>query len=203
MLLSRAVPLVWLLAATSMVPAAAQSVATAGQTAMTSPVSPSVVATYIGERIEPGMERLRLLVLWRDQPGWFAGSGVVSSSAGGGGTLTGGYRTQWRLGNVQLEAEVDTRTETAVVLGQRFDLRHSNVILIDGALAQGTVVGTLGVQAQVLTIPGTISLERIGSIFTLPDIRQFLRCDQPASVPVPRVVSLCGPARPALERRTV
>ena len=165
----------------------AQIVGSSGYTSTTTAVSPSVVATYIGERVDPGMERLRLLVLWRDDPGWFGLGGA--SGGGGGSSATGNYRTASRFGNFAFEAAIEgTR---AVVLGQTFDLRQSNVILIDGAAGQRAVVGTLGVQAQVLAPPSNLSLDRLANVFALDDIHQFLRCYRQASTPVRLTSAVC------------
>jgi len=148
---------------------------------MSSSVSPSVVAMYVGERVEPGMERLQLLVLWRGEPGWYARTGG-GASGGSGGTADGGVRVRHSQGGVELEATVDARTESVTVAGQTFDLRRSNVILVDGTGGQPTVVGTLGVQTLVAVPPAAAHLERIVNVFALPDIKAFLRCDlQPAT----------------------
>jgi hypothetical protein len=157
----------------SVTPVGAQLVGMSGYTSTTGQVSPSVVATYIGERVDPGMERLRLLVLWRDEPGWFTGGG---SASGGGGSAPGTYRTAARLGNFEFAAAIEgTR---ALVLGQTFDLDRSNVILVDDAAGQRKIVGTLGLQAQLTTPPGNVTLDRLVNVFALEDIRRFLRCDR-------------------------
>jgi hypothetical protein len=194
MSLSHAVAFVGALAVAAVMPTAAQVSMSSGGMSTTMPVSPSVLAMYIGERVDPGMERLRLLVLWRDEPGWFAreqGGGVRTS---GGGAAGGEYRARWSSGGIELEAGLDQRTDTALVLGQQFDLRHSNVILIDGAAGQPVVVGTLGVQAQVIAPPGSLSLDGFAGLFALPDVRLFLRCDEPANRPVRIPANVCGPA---------
>jgi hypothetical protein len=47
-------------------------------------ISPTVVATWITDRVEKGPVQLRLLVLWRGTPGWYflAGSRIADSFDG-------------------------------------------------------------------------------------------------------------------------
>ena len=189
MLVSRALPLVSLLVVGASASSSAQMAVTPSRTNATVPVSSSVVAMYIAARVEPGMERLELLVLWRGEPGWFSRAGVSSGGAGG---LIDGYRVHSRFGETEIEAVLDQRTETATVLGQRLDLRHANVVLIDGVGTQPAVVGTLGLQAQVLVTPGTMLLDRLPAIvFAQQEIRAFLRCET-AAPGRPVVAGICG-----------
>ncbi len=192
LLVSRLFLVSCLLAVASLTSTSAQIVSSSRMSA-TMPVSDSVVAMYAGQPVEPGMQRLQLLVLWRGEPGWFGRSGSRGGSGGNGDF----YSIRSEHGGVELQADIDFRTERITVLGQAFDLRTSNIILIDGVGGQPRVVGTLGVQAQVQVVnqTGTSFFSYLSALFEQPEIKTFLRCDQRASIPVSVSQSLCGPRR--------
>lgn len=146
---------------------------------MTRAVSPSVAATYVGEPAAVGMEWLRLLVLWRGEPGWFnAWRRDAVPPRGSSGASPGHYSTTRMLGSFLINIAVDLHTKQATVQDQRFDLRRANVLLFDnvGAASPPVLVRTFVVQAHIPQTP--LEMNAVAPILNLPDLREFLRCDQ-------------------------
>lgn len=139
-------------------------------------MSPAVVATWITEQQGDGPVELEMLILWRGNPGWFLRAGGSSSS--GSGVVRGDHRTNHETivqGGVRLTYGYDSQTRLATVQGTTFDLRESNVVLVDDVDAPGgaRVSGTLRVARSM---PG--SAGQIGLVLrTSPEIMAFLRCD--------------------------
>lgn len=149
-------------------------------------LSPSVVATYL---MAPGggdLVKLEALVFWRGRPGWSvttlrapAGGGVSSAILGPLSIGVGGATTTVMNG-VELTVRVDRDKSLVFVRDQAFDLRTSNVILVDAVDegARASVVDSLRIEAQVPFTPGADMLLPI--VNSSPELKAFLRCDDTA-----------------------
>ena len=157
-------------------------------------VSPVVLATYVADVKGDGTRALRMLVLWRGSPGWFArGSDGSSSSSGGDGRR---YHSTIRRGDLQLQVELDTETrlvtisqaplvplpqspniQTATVKSKQLDLGDRNVILVDEVDGSkgAQIIGTLRVDPA---LPAGRSPLPLGDILSQSqELVSFLRCD--------------------------
>jgi hypothetical protein len=102
-------------------------------------VSPAVVATWFAGHAGDAPSELRLLVLWRGAPGWFAKPGAESegarqagSSHASGGGRPGHATERLEMAGIVLEVELDIAKRHARVGPHEIDLGESNVVLIDG-----------------------------------------------------------------------
>ena len=91
-------------------------------------MSPSVVATWLTQRIDDGPEQLELLVLWRGAPGWFLRPGNEVRSENRSPTV---QRHTIVYGEIRLTLDYDHSTRSVVVDGRTLTLDDHNVILVD------------------------------------------------------------------------
>jgi hypothetical protein len=143
-------------------------------------VSPAVVATSFASHSGGGTPQLRLLVLWRGEPGWFvkpesAGShetGSLSSSAGRTGMDRAVSRIE--MAGVVLEAELDVPGRRARLGSQELDLGDANVALVDGVDEAGgfRMAGLLRVDPAFASAPDLAPI-----LGRSEEIVAFLRCE--------------------------
>jgi hypothetical protein len=140
----------------------------------TTPISPTVVATWVTERAGNDPEQLRLLVLWRGTPGWYLGHG---GSIGG---QSSGGRTQETLeyGDIRLTLDYRAR-DTVAINGREVRLGTDNVVYVDDvdAPAGARVVRTSRIPSKMPGSAGQIGL----AIRDAPDVVAYLQCDARAS----------------------
>jgi hypothetical protein len=100
-------------------------------------VAPDVVATWSLAAFGPGHDKLQLLVLWRGTPGWGRRTGSFGTrgqavgspeECQGGGPRS--FRRQILVGNLTFDVGLDLQSRL-VPDNQEFDMRSSNVFLID------------------------------------------------------------------------
>jgi hypothetical protein len=156
----------------------------AGSTGGTSPVSPSVLASYMCVIDAAGNGTLELLVLWRGTPGWFRKSAGGTSGGGGGGSagsvMGGGgpapmIRSEWiSQGGVNLSVRLDPSTRKAWIQDNEITLETANVILVDGvdSPAGPQVVRTLRIDPEYETAVSAQTFIRRS-----PELVEFLQCD--------------------------
>ncbi len=138
-------------------------------------VSPSVVASWVAERTLDGT-KLRLLVLWRGQVGWFLSSGGGSSTEYSSRPEPGGtIRQQIAFGGVTQVVRFDREARVAQIGDVVIALAESNVVLVDhvadpsGAL----VLGTRKIDSDIST--GRIQLADLTG-FT-DELVAYLQCE--------------------------
>ena len=179
-----------------MIPVATVAASSSG----TLPVSPSVLAGYRFSPGDAGLSKLEALVLWRGQPSWQAkrttSSGGSGSGAGSSGTSVSLWLSTANYGSFQLTASSDSSTSAFVVQGQTFDLRRTNVILVDAVDAPSgpVIVDTFRIEAQVPTATGAEIL--LPMFNAVPELRAFLRCGVAGPRTVPAMPDLCGKVAP-------
>ena len=141
------------------------------------PLSPSVLATYLVRSGPSGLEHLEVLVLWRGAPNWYAsGGGSRSSSLSSGAS----WLSTSRYGNVDMEVQLDLRNRTGTVNGTPIDLRTANVVFIDNVDdgSGGTIVRTMRIQAGVLPRTlGDVPAQLLPILRSSPAFAEFLRCE--------------------------
>ncbi len=138
-------------------------------------VAPDVIATSS----LTAENKLRLLVLWRGTPGWArrAGSFTTRSQVNGSPEeLTGGlpraFRHQVLVGQLTLSVDLDPQSPLVRIDNQDFDLRSSNVFLVDRVDESSHGVQPMWVEP---TFPVGAGVNAI--IRREPALRAFLRCD--------------------------
>jgi hypothetical protein len=144
-------------------------------------VAPDVVATWSLAAGGPGHDKLLLLVLWRGTPGWGrrAGSfgtrgeavGSPEERQGGGPRL---FRQQILVGNLTFDVYLDLQSRLVQIDNHEFDLRSSNVFLIDRVDESSTPRGVQPMWVEPEFPVGT-GVEAI--IRREPALRAFLRCE--------------------------
>jgi len=138
-------------------------------------ISPTVFASWITERVGNESEQLRLLVLWRGTPGWYAvpGGRIGGSSSGGAGT-----HSTIEYGDVRLTLDFSAG-DAVVINGREVHLGTDNVVYVDDvdAIAGARVVRTSRIASKM---PG--SAAQIGlAIRDVPEVVTFLQCDARAA----------------------
>jgi len=139
------------------------------------PASAVALATWVVRAESDGAHRLKLLVLWRGQPGWWRGPG--SGSGGGSGST---IRWTGQHGGVEVRLELDRATRVAQIQGEQVELGDSNVVLVDDvdALEKVTIAALSRVPREVA--PSGAGRPDIDSlILSSPEIMSFLRCEVP------------------------
>ena len=133
-------------------------------------LSPSVVASWFAERAAPGSEQLRVLILWRGEPGWFLRGGSMSDRE-----VAGRLHRTISYGSITLTVEYDWAQRTVAIAGKPVMLGDQNVVLVDRVdQPSGAVVtGTARIDPQ---LPG--SGTQIGiALQPYPALVSYLRCE--------------------------
>jgi len=153
---------------------ALQSAPTRSSSGGNAPISPTVFATWLTERIGNGPVELRLLVLWRGTPGWYfvPGGGIRESSDGARRHQTIEY------GDIRLTLDYGAGDALAIN-GRRVHLGADNVVYVDDvdAVAGARVVRTSRIPSKLPGSAGQIGL----AIRDLSDVVAYLKCDARAS----------------------
>jgi hypothetical protein len=142
-----------------------------GPSASTVMVSPTVAATYVVNAGDGDLDHLELLALWRGRPAWYRASSGGSGSSFGGST----FRAYSTFGSHTLEVQGSLVDKAAVILGQRIDLRRSNIVVIDRIDEGASLTSTMLVEAWVAST--SIGVEKIRPVLDLPEVRALLQCD--------------------------
>lgn len=145
----------------------------AGNSHFVATVTPEVAALVLTEITAPGLQRLRVLSLWRGRPRWH---GMVLGSASNGGGGGGGLTNAWaRLGGRRFEIVVDNTTELVTISGRQFDLREANVFFFDDADTGGRLTGTLRVEAVLARSAGTAALAALAPVLAIDEVKEFVK----------------------------
>ena len=180
-------------------------VATAAIAAQTTPrrefsggsaiASPSVLLSHSSGRTNGGPFTVDILILWRGSPGWSmrrTESGLGSGMSGGSPARDGTVSFTLDQGGLHLTASYDPSARTAVIAGEKVELKGANVIFVDRVdAADGPVIaGTTSVP------PMNDAPVGIYSVLRTPEVLDYLRCEQQisASLNHPTMRAVCAEA---------
>ena len=138
------------------------------------PVSGVAFTTWVGTLDSAGVSTMRLLVVWRGTPGWFARGSGNGESGGGNGSS---YHSTIHRGDLNLQLDFDFSTRVASIQGKQVQLGDDNAILVDSVdgRAGPQVIKTLRVDTAP---PATDGFPRIEEVLRRsPEILSFLQCD--------------------------
>jgi hypothetical protein len=160
----------------------------------TGTISPSVVESSSSHRAGNGPFVVDILILWRGSPGWpFRRTGSADMTEGGAPGRDGTVMFSTYKGGLHLTASFDPASRTAIVLGERVELKEANVILVDRVDdPDGPVI------AGTLTIPPTQNpTDSVSTVVRNTEkLLEYLRCEAqiPGGLNHPAMRPVCADA---------
>jgi hypothetical protein len=168
-------------------------------------VSPTVVSTYCGHRMD-SVEMLDLMILWRGTPGWFqraGGGGGGGGSSQGGGTKGRVYQYS-TYGDITIGFDADFDANTVKIGEELLALGGVNAVFVDGV----DEPGARRISATRWIEPGLALTSDMNKMLVLArrsrELLDYLRCDIPMPEPPPTrfprprmpIVTVCEKLKP-------